>query len=89
MNQVTADIWPTLFATFLSALAMYIGFINKMRSQIAVLESKVKDLEEECEKATAKMNELEHANGILEAARSIGIPSERVLARPNSLLSFC
>ena len=65
MNQ-EINLWPTLFAAFLSALAMYIGFINKMRSQIAVLEAKVKDLEEECDKATGKMNEMTQTISVLE-----------------------
>lgn len=66
MNQVAVDIWPVLLPTILSAIALYIGFINKMRSQIAVLETKVIDLESECEKATAKMNEMNQTIGILE-----------------------
>jgi chromosome segregation ATPase len=37
-----------------------------MRSQIAVLEAKVKALEEECDKATGKMNEMTQAISVLE-----------------------
>lgn len=66
MNQVATDLYPILLPTILSAISLYIGFINKMRSQIAVLETKVSDLESECEKATTKMNELNHTIGILE-----------------------
>lgn len=66
MNQVATDLYPILLPTILSAISLYIGFINKMRSQIAVLETKVGDLESECEKATAKMNEMTHTIGILE-----------------------
>jgi chromosome segregation ATPase len=66
MNQVATDLYPILLPTILSAISLYIGFINKMRSQIAVLETKVGDLESECEKATAKMTEMTHTIGILE-----------------------
>ena len=66
MNQVAVDIWPVLLPTILSAIALYIGFINKMRTQISVLETKVSDLESECETATAKMNKMNQTIGILE-----------------------
>jgi chromosome segregation ATPase len=66
MNQVAVDVWPVILPTILSAIALYIGFINKMRTQISVLEEKVSNLEGECEKATAKMNEMNHTIGILE-----------------------
>ena len=66
MNQVATDLWPILLPTILAVIGLYIGFINKMRSQIAVLESKVKDLEDECDKATAKMNEMTQTIGVLE-----------------------
>ena len=66
MNQVATDLWPIILPTILAAVGLYIGFINKMRSQIAVLEAKVKALEEECAKATAKMNEMTQTIGVLE-----------------------
>jgi len=66
MNQVAVDIWPVLLPTILSAIALYIGFINKMRTQISVLEEKVSNLEGECDKATAKMTDMAHTNAVLE-----------------------
>lgn len=66
MNQVAVDIWPVLLPTILSVIALYIGFINKMRSQIAVLETKVKDLEDECDNTTTKLTEITHTNAVLE-----------------------
>ena len=66
MNQVAVDVWPILLPTILSAIALYIGFINKMRTQISVLEEKVSNLEGECDKATAKMTEMTHTNAVLE-----------------------
>jgi hypothetical protein len=32
MNQVATDLYPILLPTLLSAISLYIGFINKMRS---------------------------------------------------------
>lgn len=66
MNQVAVDVWPVILPTILSAIALYIGFINKMRAQISVLEEKVSNLEGECDKATTKMTEIAHANAVLE-----------------------
>lgn len=66
MNQVAVDVWPVILPTILSAIALYIGFINKMRTQISVLEEKVSNLEGECDKATAKMTEMAHTNAVLE-----------------------
>lgn len=66
MNQVAVDIWPILLPTILSAIALYFGYINRMRTQISVLEEKVRNLEEECENATKKMGELNHSNAVLE-----------------------
>ena len=66
MNQVAVDVWPVILPTILSAIALYIGFINKMRTQISVLEEKVSNLEGECDKATGKMTEMAHTNAVLE-----------------------
>jgi hypothetical protein len=66
MNQVAVDVWPVILPTILSAIALYIGFINKMRTQISVLEEKVSNLEGECDKATVKMTEMAHTNAVLE-----------------------
>ena len=66
MNQVATDLYPILLPTILSAISIYIGFINKMRSQIAVLEKQVSDLESECKKAMAMMTEMTQIIGILE-----------------------
>lgn len=66
MNQVATDLWPILLPTILAAVGLYIGFINKMRSQIAVLESKVKDLKDKCDKATGKMTEMTQTISVLE-----------------------
>lgn len=66
MNQVAIDIWPIVLGTVLSAIALYIGFINKMRSQIAVLEDNVKELKEKCKDATDNSESTSHTIAVLE-----------------------
>ena len=52
------EIWPVLLGTIFSAITLYVGFINKMRSQIAVLEDNVKGLKKECKEATDKTSDI-------------------------------
>lgn len=78
MDKVMTDIWPLLFGTLLSVIVMYVGFINKMRSQIAVLEDKVKQLEEQCKEVTRKFNDINHQNAVLEEK------TKRIEARQDS-----
>lgn len=66
MNEVVKDIWPILLGAALSAVALYVGFINKMRSQIAVLEDNMQDMKKECKEVTDNMTKQEHVNTILE-----------------------
>ena len=54
MGNVMTEIWPILLGAVLSAIGMYVGFINKMRSQIAVLEDNVEDLQDKCKEITDK-----------------------------------
>ena len=46
MEQMMSDVWKVIIAAIVSTIGTYMGFINKMRSQISVLEEKVKKLEE-------------------------------------------
>lgn len=45
---------------------MYVGFINKMRSQIAVLEDKVKQFEKQCDEVSRKFGEVNHHYAVIE-----------------------
>lgn len=58
MNQVATDIWPIVLGALLSIIAMYVGFINKMRSQISVLEEKIKKIEQRQDSHSKKYDEL-------------------------------
>lgn len=58
MNQVATDIWPIVLGAIISAITMYVGFINKMRSQISVLEEKIKKIEQRQDSHSKKYDEL-------------------------------
>ena len=58
MNQVMNDIWPILLGAIVSAIGLYVGIINKMRSQISILEEKVKRLEQRQDNHSKKNDEI-------------------------------
>lgn len=58
MNQVATDIWPIVLGAIISAITMYVGFINKMRSQISVMEEKIKKIEQRQDSHSKKYDEL-------------------------------
>ena len=55
-----------VIAAIIAGVVLYYGIINKMRTQISVLEEKIKHLEEKCEKATQEMAHMTHTNSTLE-----------------------
>ena len=50
----------------ISIAIMYIGFINKMRSQISVLEEKVKQFDKQCSDVQKKFEEVNHHYAVIE-----------------------
>ena len=64
--MVEATIVKEVIAAIIAGIVLYVGFINKMRTQISVLEERVKNLESKCEKATQEMNHMTHTNSTLE-----------------------
>ena len=64
--MVEATIIKEVIAAIIAGIVLYVGFINRMRTQISVLEEKIKHLEEKCEKATEEMNRMTHTNSTLE-----------------------
>ena len=52
------DIWPILLGAIVSAIGLYVGIINKMRSQISILEEKVKRLEQRQDNHSKKNDEI-------------------------------
>lgn len=55
-----------VIAALIAGIVLYVGFINRMRTQISVLEEKIKNLESKCEKATQEMAHITNANSTLE-----------------------
>ena len=64
--MVEATIVKEVIAAIIAGIVLYVGFINRMRTQISVLEEKIKNLEDKCEKATQEMNHMTHTNSTLE-----------------------
>jgi len=64
--MVEATIIKEVIAALIAGIVLYVGFINKMRTQISVIEEKIKNLEDKCEKATQEMNHMTHTNSTLE-----------------------
>jgi cobyric acid synthase len=66
MNQVMNDIWPILLGAIVSAIGLYIGFINNLRTEVRLLKEKIKQLEEKCKEVTDEVNKQVHLNTIME-----------------------
>ena len=66
MNQVMNDIWPILLGAIVSAIGLYIGFINNLRTEVRLIKEKIKQLEEKCKEVTDEVNKQVHLNTILE-----------------------
>ena len=66
MNQVVTDIWPILLGGLVSAIGLYIGFINNLRTEVRLLKEKIKQLEEKCKEVTDEVNKQVHLNTIME-----------------------
>ena len=64
MNQVMNDIWPILLGAIVSAIGLYIGFINNLRTEVRLLKEKIKQLEEKCKEVTDEVNKQVHLNTI-------------------------
>ena len=47
-----------MLGAIISAITMYVGFINKMRSQISVMEEKIKKIEQRQDSHSKKYDEL-------------------------------
>lgn len=57
MDKLMSDIWPVLFGAFISAIGMYIGFVNKMRADISVLQTRVGNIEQSVKKLEDNIEE--------------------------------
>lgn len=57
MDKLMSDIWPVLLGAFISAIGMYIGFVNKMRADISVLQTRVGNIEQSVKKLEDNIEE--------------------------------
>jgi chromosome segregation ATPase len=61
-----SDIWPTLLAAVISAVGMYIGFINRLRSDVSVLKEKVSQFDKQCSDVSKKFEEVNNHYAVIE-----------------------
>jgi predicted nucleic acid-binding Zn-ribbon protein len=69
MNQVVIDLWPVITGSVLtavfSAAGMYIGFVHRLRTKVAVMEVEVVELKRRVEGHSRKQDDIMSAiNGI-------------------------
>ena len=57
MEQVMGELVKVLIATIVSGLVLYIGIVNKLRSQLGIHESRIKQLEENCKEIQKRFEE--------------------------------
>ena len=55
-----------VIGAIISISIMYVGFINKMRSQISVLEEKVSQFDRQCSDVQKKFEEVNHKLAVIE-----------------------
>jgi uncharacterized protein YoxC len=58
MDKVVVDIWPVIIPTILALLIGYVGFIHKLRIDVAVLKQKVESLQKRVDSHSKKQDEL-------------------------------
>ena len=57
MEQMMSELIKVLIATVVSGVVLYIGIVNKLRSQLGIHENRIKQLEENCKEATKRFEE--------------------------------
>lgn len=60
------ELLKVLIATIVSGVVLYIGIVNKLRSQISVHEEKIKQLESNCKEAQHRFEETAKLMTVLE-----------------------
>ena len=66
MEQVMGELVKVLIATVVSGLVLYIGIVNKLRSQLGIHESRIKTLEEKCKEIQKRFDETSRLLTVLE-----------------------
>lgn len=62
MNQVVIDLWPVITGSIItgvfSVIGMYVGFVHKLRTKIAVMEVEVSELKRRVEGHSRKQDDI-------------------------------
>lgn len=61
-----SELLKVLIATVVSGVVLYIGIVNKLRSQLGIQESRIKQLEENCKEVTRHLEETSKLLTVLE-----------------------
>lgn len=61
-----SELVKVLIATVVSGVVLYIGIVNKLRSQLGIQESRIKQLEENCKEVTRHLEETSKLLTVLE-----------------------
>lgn len=60
------ELLKVLIATIVSGMVLYIGIINKLRSQNSVNENRLKQLEENCKEAQTRFGDVTNHYAVIE-----------------------
>ena len=66
MEQIMSELVKILIATIVSGMVLYIGIINKLRSQNSVNENRLKQLEENCKEAQTRFGDVTNHYAVIE-----------------------
>lgn len=66
MEQVMGELLKVLIATIVSGVVLYIGIVNKLRSQNMLHEDRLKKLEENCKDAQMKFGDVNNHYAVIE-----------------------
>lgn len=56
MDQVVLDIWPMVVSSLLTGVGTYVGFIHKLRTNVAVLEHRTEKCEKEIQRVDKRVD---------------------------------
>ena len=64
--KVEITIIKEIIAALIASIALYVGFINKLRTDVTLLKDKLKTMDEKCKEMTEEVNKQVHLNTVLE-----------------------
>ena len=66
MEQLMGELLKVLIATIVSGVVLYIGIVNKLRSQNLLHEDRLKKLEENCKDAQIRFGDVNNHYAVIE-----------------------